>query len=217
LRQTFPVPLILSNASRLDNEGIFCHYNYSMRKLFFTTAFFAVTLIGFLLSLIISLTFYHSSTSSLIQQKKSIAYAALPTYENTFSTQIITQDGRIEKIRQFFATYGSPLEPYAEDVVEAADQYGIDYRLIPSIAMQESNLCHKIPKDSNNCWGYGIYGGKVTRFTDYKEGIYTVSKSLGTKYKSNGLITPDQIEAVYTPPSEGSWANGVNHFMDQLK
>jgi hypothetical protein len=188
-----------------------------MRKLFFTTAFFAVTLVGFLFSLIISLIFYHSSNTSLASQKQNVAYAALPTSQNVFSTEIITQDGRIEAVRQFFAAYNSPLEPYAEDVVKAADEYGLDFRLTPAIAMQESNLCKKIPKNSFNCWGYGIYGGKVTRFSDYKEGIYTVSKSLGTKYKGNGLVTPDQIENTYTPPSEGSWANGVNHFMEQLQ
>ncbi len=150
-------------------------------------------------------------------QKQLVEYAALPTTENVFSTEITTQDGRVEAIRQFFAQYNSPLEPYAADVVKAADEYGIDFRLVPAIAMQESNLCAKIPKNSYNCWGYGIYGGKVTRFSDYKEGIYTVSKTLGTNYKNNGLVTPNQIEAVYTPPSEGSWANGVNTFMNQLQ
>lgn len=198
-------------------QGYFDNIIYSMRKFIFTTAFFAVTLIGFLFSLIISLTFYHSSSSNLVARKQNVEYAALPTNQNVFSTEIIVQDGRTEAVRQFFAYYDSPLEPYAEDVIKAADEYGLDFRLIPSIAMQESNLCKKIPKDSYNCWGYGIYGGKVTRFSDYQEGIYTVSRSLGTKYKGSGLVTPDQIEEVYTPPSEGSWANGVNHFMDQLQ
>src|SRR6185369_5244787 len=129
-----------------------------MRKFIFTTAFFAVTLIGFLFSLIISLAFYHASGAKLATQKQEVEYAALPTSQNVFSTEIVTQDGRTEAIRQFFAEYNSPLEPYADDVVKAADEYGIDFRLVPSIAMQESNLCKKIPKGSNNCWGYGIYG-----------------------------------------------------------
>src|SRR5262245_16034413 len=117
-----------------------------MRKLLFTTAFFAVALVGFLFSLIISLTFYYSSNTSLASQKQKVEYAALPTYQNVFSTEIIVQDGRTEAVRQFFAEYNSPLEPYAEDVIKAADEYGLDFRLIPSIAMQESNLCKKIPK-----------------------------------------------------------------------
>lgn len=188
-----------------------------MRKFIFTTAFFAVTLIGFLFSLIISLAFYHSASSNLVARQQEVDYAALPTAQNVFSTEIITQDGRTEAIRQFFANYHSPLEPYAEDVVKAADEYGLDFRLVPAIAMQESNLCRRIPKNSYNCWGFGIYGGKVTRFNNYQEGIYAVSKSLGTKYKGSGLVTPDQIEAMYTPPSEGSWANGVNTFMEELQ
>lgn len=188
-----------------------------MRKFIFTTAFFAVTFIGFLFSLIITVAFYHTFNSSLASQKRNVSYAALPTNLNVFSTEITATDGRVEKIREFFAEYRSPLTPFAVDIVAAADQYGIDYRLVPAIAMQESNLCAKIPANSNNCWGFGIYGGKVTSFSDYKEGIYTVSKSLGTTYKANGLTTPNQIETVYTPPSGGSWANGVNHFMEVLK
>jgi hypothetical protein len=189
-----------------------------MRKLFFTAAFLILTLFGYLFTMMFSLLFYRSYLAKMhmVAQNKTI-YAALPTAQNSFFTEIIETDGRTEAIRQFFARYDSPLEPYAADVVKAADQYGLDFRLLPAIAMQESNLCKRIPEGSNNCWGYGIYGGKVTRFKDYGEGIYIVSKTLGTKYKGQGLVTPAQIEEVYTPPSEGSWAHGVNHFMDQLQ
>ena len=106
--------------------------------------------------------------------------------------------------------------PFATDVIESADKYGLDYRLIPSIAMQESNLCKKIIKDSYNCWGFGIYGKKVTKFDNYKTAIETVTKTLAKQYKANGLETPDEIMKRYTPSSNGSWANGVNHFMNQL-
>ncbi|HSW47712.1 MAG TPA: hypothetical protein VLG67_01405, partial [Candidatus Saccharimonadales bacterium] len=125
--------------------------------------------------------------------------------------------GNAEKIRQFLAKYNSPLEPYAVDIVNAADEYGLDHRLIVAIAMQESGLCKTIPEGSNNCWGFGIYTGHVTRFADYKEGIYTVTKALATRYKNKGLVTPEQIMTMYTPNSNGSWAHGVNHFMDKLQ
>src|SRR6185369_6006057 len=188
-----------------------------MRKLFLTTAFFTVTLLGFLFSLIISLSVYHTSSASLAHSKATPAYAALPTSENVFATEIIASDGRTEKIRQFFANYGSPLEPYAQDVIDAADQYELDYRLIPAIAMQESNLCRRIPHGSYNCWGYGIYGKTITRFDNYKDAIYQVTKTLATKYKPQGLVTPDEIMTMYTPSSDGSWAFSVNQFMDQLE
>ena len=147
----------------------------------------------------------------------TVAYAALPTSQNILSADITQDDGRREKIRQFLAAYNSPLEPYAGDIVDAAEEYGIDYRLIPSIAMQESGLCKTIPHESYNCWGFGIYGKTVTRFKDYKEGIYTVTKALATRYKDKGLITPEQIMTMYTPSSNGSWAYGVQHFMDKLQ
>lgn len=150
-------------------------------------------------------------------REKTVVYAALPTTQNEFSADITQDDGRTEKVRQFFARYGSPLEPYAADVVNAADEYGLDHRLIPAIAMQESNLCKKIPENSYNCWGFGIYGKTVTRFTDYKHGIYTVTKALATRYKSKGLVTPNEIMTMYTPSSNGSWAFSVNHFMTQLE
>jgi len=189
-----------------------------MRKLIFTTAFLTIALFGYLIAMIFSLITYKSYMAS--QQTKAqdqLAYAALPTLGTGISAEIITNDGRAEAIRQFFSKYDSPLEPYAEDVIKAADEYNIDFRLVPAIAMQESGLCKTIPENSYNCWGYGIYGGKVLRFKDFKEGIYTVSKGLGTKYIGQGLVTPEQIEEDYTPPSKGSWANGVNHFIGKLQ
>lgn len=120
-------------------------------------------------------------------------------------------------IRQFLAKYNSPLLPYAENIVKAADTYKLDFRLLPAIAMQESNLCLKIPENSYNCWGYGIYGGKITKFTDYPEAINTVSKALSQHYKNQGLKSPEEIMTKWTPSSNGSWANGVNYFMQELR
>jgi len=130
---------------------------------------------------------------------------------------IFRQDARIEIVRQFFAKYKSPLEPFASNVVEQADKYGLDFRLIPSIAMQESNLCQKIIADSHNCWGFGIYGKKVTKFQSYPEAIETVTRTLAQNYVAGGLNTPETIMKKYTPSSNGSWANGVNYFMDRLQ
>jgi hypothetical protein len=83
--------------------------------------------------------------------------------------------------------------------------------------MQESTLCKKIPKDSYNCWGFGIYGGKVTRFDNYPEAIHTITKTLAVKYKKDGLHTPEEIMQRYTPSSNGSWAKGVNLVFKSLQ
>jgi hypothetical protein len=192
-----------------------------MKRVALNVLLIAITPVAFIFALILTLTSYHKTyltKSLLLSRINSVAYAALPpTSQKTFYATIDEQEGRVEKVRQFLEKYDSPLEPYAQDIVDAADTYGLDYRLIPAIAMQESNLCHKIPIDSNNCWGFGIYGGQVHKFSDYKEGIYAVTKTLATKYKAKGLVTPDQIMTMWTPSSNGSWAFSVNHFMDKLK
>lgn len=191
-----------------------------MKRVILGVALFVTIPVFAVFVLILSLFLYRKNyiaKAFYLSRINSVAYAALPTNQNNFSASINELDGRVEKIRQFLQRYGSPLEPYAQDIIDAAEEYGLDYRLVPAIAMQESNLCLKIPVDSNNCWGFGIYGGKVHKFSDYKEGIYAVSKTLGTKYKDRGLVTPDQIMTVWTPSSNGSWAFSVNHFMDKLK
>ncbi|MBI5044447.1 MAG: hypothetical protein HZC02_00820 [Candidatus Levybacteria bacterium] len=55
-------------------------------------------------------------------------------------------------------------------------------------------------------------------FDNYPQAIATISKTLAEKYRdANGLVTPDQIQKMYTPSSNGSWANGVNHFIEVLQ
>ncbi|MGH7202817.1 MAG: hypothetical protein ACREHC_00030 [Candidatus Levyibacteriota bacterium] len=190
-----------------------------MRKFIFGTTLFIFAPFGLVLLLAAVLMIYqhHTTSSELTAFGNTVAYAALPTSQNILSADITQGDGRREKIRQFLATYHSPLEPYAGDIVDAADQYGLDYRLVPSIAMQESGLCKTIPYGSYNCWGFGVYGHQAAHFKDYKDGVYTVTKTLATKYKGRGLVTPEQIMTMYTPSSNGSWAFSVRHFMDVLQ
>lgn len=120
-------------------------------------------------------------------------------------------------VKQFFEKYNSPLTPFAQKVVDEADKYNIDFRLIPSIAMQESNLCKKIIANSFNCWGYGIYGKKVTKFASYSEGIEAVSKTLAKYNQQFGLETPEEIMTKYTPSNTNNWAQSVSYFMSRLQ
>lgn len=147
----------------------------------------------------------------------SVAFAALPSLQNAVVDKIEAKDARVETVRQFFARYGSPLESYAQDIVDAANKYNLDFRLVPAIAMQESNLCKKAPTDSYNCWGFGMYGKKMTRFDNYKEAIYAVTKTLSNRYKNYGLETPEEIMTKYTPSNNGRWAYSVNYFMNMLQ
>ena len=126
-------------------------------------------------------------------------------------------DGRGLIVTNYLKRYNSPLLPHAEEIVSISDKYGLDWRLLVAIAQQESNLCKKIPKDSYNCWGYGIYGDLVTRFDSYPDGLDTVARGLKRNYLDRGLKTPEEIMAKYTPPSQGSWARGVNQFLEDIQ
>ncbi|HZJ18698.1 MAG TPA: hypothetical protein VFD45_03725 [Patescibacteria group bacterium] len=148
---------------------------------------------------------------------RDVAYAALPGTENVVESKIVTKDARIEILNQFFVEHKSPLLPYAEDVITAAEKYGLDWRLVPAIGMQESNLCKKEPKESYNCWGFGVYGKKVTRFDNYPQAIDIVSKALARDYIGQGLVSPQEIMSKYTPSNNGEWADSVTHFINQLK
>lgn len=128
-------------------------------------------------------------------------------------TEFKTEDIRVANLKYFFRKYDSVLYDKAEFIVKMADQYKLDYRLIPAIAMQESGLCKHIYEGSHNCWGWGIYGDKVTRFDSYEEAVETISRGLKKNYIDKGLTTPEDIMRKYTPPSTGSWAFGVNFFL----
>lgn len=149
----------------------------------------------------------------------STVYAALPdsSASTLIQTQITTSDARVQIISQFLHRYGSPLEPYADLIVNAADEYGLDYRLTTAIAGQESNWCRVIPANSYNCWGFAIYNHHVHTFDNYQAGITAVTKALATQYKDKGLVTPVEIMSMYTPGSNGSWASGVTNIMDELQ
>src|SRR4030042_6764067 len=48
------------------------------------------------------------------------------------------QDIRVIVLNKFFTDYKSPLSDHTESIVYQSDLWGIDYTLIPAIAMQES-------------------------------------------------------------------------------
>ena len=134
-----------------------------------------------------------------------------------YTAEIKSGDARSANLKVFFRKHNSSLYDYADKIVEVSDKYQFDYRLLPAIAMQESNLCRVIPDDSHNCWGWGIYGTTVTKFDSYDEAIETVAKGIKKNYIDQGLVTASAIMKKYTPPSQGSWAYGVNTFLKALE
>jgi len=134
-----------------------------------------------------------------------------------YSAEIKPGDARTANLKAFLRKYNSDLYLHAEKIIEVSDKYQFDYRLLPAIAMQESNLCRVIPDNSYNCWGWGIYGTTVTRFDSYDDAIETVAKGIKEHYIDEGLVTASAIMQKYTPSSNGSWQHGVNTFLKALE
>jgi len=136
------------------------------------------------------------------------------------TTDYQLQDARASIVSNFLERHNSPLKPYdfyGELLVELADENEFDFRLLPAMAMQESNLCKSIPDDSFNCLGFGIHSRGTLGFDTYEDNFRTAADTLKRKYIDIGLTTPEEIMTKYTPLSDGSWANAVNQFMAEMK
>ena len=98
------------------------------------------------------------------------------------SSVITTQEEKIreeraEKIDAYFKEKGAPLTGFGETFVEEAEKNGLDWRLLPAIAMRESTggkqACKKA---ANSVFGYGSC--KMS-FKSIDDSIRIVAESLG--------------------------------------
>lgn len=144
-------------------------------------------------------------------------YAALPQTIGQVLGTFETDDARPIIIKKYLEKYQSPITPYADLIVEVSDKYGLDWRLLVAIAQQESNLGKKAPPDSYNAWGWGVHSQSTLRFSSWEKGIETVARGIKEKYIDKGYTTPEEIMSKYTPLSSGSWAFGVNQFIQELE
>jgi len=157
---------------------------------------------------------------TLIREPPYALFSSLPQSVGDIKTAVEFGDARPVIVRDFFRLYRSPLEPYANLIVEVSDKYGFDFRLLPAIAMAESGAGKEIPNDSYNAWGYGIYGDQVLGFSSWEEGIERVARGLKEDYFDHGLDTPEEIMPKYAPPSVakgGPWAKTVRYFINQMR
>lgn len=147
-------------------------------------------------------------------------FAALPNQFGGLAQAIETNDARPLIVENFFRAYNSPLSEYSTLLVEIADKYQLDFRLLPAIAMKESGGGRVIPPNSYNAWGWAIHETYTKYFSSWEESTETVASGLRTDYLDKGLVTPEQIMTKYTPASiakGGPWARDVSNYIAQME
>ena len=127
-------------------------------------------------------------------------------------------DPRIVVLRAYLDKHNSPLEPHAEDFIDAADEYGVDWKLVPAITGVESTFGKHTPGNalypSYNGWGWGVYGTQALYFKSWRDGIFTVTKGLKENYINKGLTEPYSINRVYA--ASPVWGSHVTFFINDL-
>lgn len=126
------------------------------------------------------------------------------------------------EIKRFFKSYNSVLQDYAQDFYDVSKEQGLDYRLLPAIAMVESTGARNTP----HCAPYNPFGWSSTtspcgfyRFSDYGEAINKVGEGIGrarayASYRANGDLS--ELAKIYNPGGKEKWEKDIKFFMGKL-
>lgn len=124
------------------------------------------------------------------------------------NTSIVTEY-RAKRIDDYFTAKKVPMAGYGELLVEAADKYDLDWRLLPALAMRESTggkqACGGKLSAEWNPWGWNSCKGNG--FNSMEESIEAVAKHLSgnhertARYYKSKQGNVKAILQVYNPPS----------------
>jgi hypothetical protein len=118
------------------------------------------------------------------------------------------QDPRSETLHRFFQQCDCPAQEFSDTFLEAADQFDLDWRLLPSISFIESTGGKHA--SNNNLFGWD---SGHAEFSSMAAGIHTVASRLAnsTLYRDKSL---DEILSTYNPDTE--YAGKVKSVMRRI-
>lgn len=163
------------------------------------------TFVLLLLSLIVTLR------SNLIEVDAAEAINIPSSSEEIVSKKL---DKEAQTLQKYLAQFDSPMQYHAQDFIDAAKEYKLDWKLLPAIAGVESTFGKQIP-GGFNAYGWGVYGNQAIYFKSWNDGIYTVAKGLRENYMDKGYTNPQTMNRIYAQSPE--WGGKVTHFMKELE
>ncbi len=167
-----------------------------------------LTILAFLFLALSSPTTFHKAGA-----EETIVKLDLPTNNPGVEISAGKLNKEAEILAKYLARFDSPLQYHAQDFVDAARMYDLDWKLIPSIAGVESTFGKQIP-GGYNAWGWGVYGTQAIYFSSWRDGIFTLAKGLREGYLNKGLTDPYAINRVYA--ASPRWGANVTFFMNDL-
>lgn len=188
----------------------------NLKKLFFIALArkTRILVFGYFILALIPFIFTHSPVSINAQGKQD-------TQTQAMSISGKELDQRALILRDYLAEYNSPLSYHAQDFIDAADIYKIDWKLVPAISGVESTFGKHIPGGHNprfisyNGWGWGVYGPNILKFRSWREGIFTVTGGLKKDYIDKGLVEPLAMNRKYA--ASKTWGVRVAYFINDLE
>jgi hypothetical protein len=120
-------------------------------------------------------------------------------------------DGRgaqlsVRQLTKFLARKRSPMTPYADDIIVAANRYHVDPRVVVAIAGVESTFGRN--SRGFNAWGWN---NGATRWRSWSESIDTYTRLLGQKYPNHR--DPARIARRYNPVTPEAWSRKVGNWI----
>lgn len=153
------------------------------------------------------LTAFFSKINSVFAEEKIAGTSAV------ISSPKKVEDNRGERLKKYLQSYDSPLAPYSFFIVQTADRYSLDWKLIPAISGLESSFGKRIPYNSFNAYGWD--SGRYY-FENWQDGIEIVSKALRKNYIDKwGAETVEQIGPIYA--ESPTWSQRVAYFIREIE
>ena len=162
---------------------------------------------GMIFTFLLTLFLHTGKPAYALQITSAKLENGIPVVETT-ATQEAT-------LKAYLQSKKSPLADYADVFIREAKENNLDWRLVAAISGLESSYGVRIPYNSYNGWGWGIYGDKVLKFASWDEAIGTISKGLRKNYIDRGATDINSIGRIYA--ASPTWAERVTFIMNQME
>lgn len=154
--------------------------------------------------------FLSTLPTSKLEEDSLVSKSGKPEPKITAKVAVKKLDNRAKILKDYLAQYNSPLQYHAQDFIDAADTYQLDWRLMPAISGVESTFGKA--SYGFNGWGWG--GSNLIVFNGWRDGIFTISKGLKERYVDKGLTEPYSMNKIYA--ASPTWGTRVTKFMNDM-